>query len=65
MKCRMVLQSYFTWDSFFFFLYNYFDLHLMSEQETDMADLRMEKVLLVHCSAAKSVTFTLECRGAQ
>lgn len=50
---------------FFFFLYNYFDLHLMSEQETDMADLRMEKVLLVHCSAAKSVTLTLECRGAQ
>lgn len=37
MKCRMVLQSYFRWD--FFLLYNCFDLHLMSEQETDMADL--------------------------
>lgn len=34
----------------------------MSEQETDMADLRMEKVLLVHCSAAKSVTLTLDCK---
>lgn len=48
---------------FFFLLYNYFDLHLMSEQETDMADLWMEKVLLVHCSAAKSVTLTLDCRA--
>lgn len=41
-----------------FFLYNYFDLHLMSEQETDIAKMWLRKYVSVSYSAAELVTLT-------
>lgn len=61
MKCRMVLQSI---SRGIFFLYNYFDLHLMSEQEMDITDLWLWKVLLVYLFSRKLMTLTLDGREA-
>lgn len=51
--------TYFTWVCvFFFFVYSYFDLHLMSEQETDIAKMWFRKYVSLSYSAMKLVTLT-------
>lgn len=43
---------------FFFLVYSYFDLHLMSEQETDIAKMWFRKYVSLSYSAMKLVTLT-------